>query len=47
MRYESKSSNFTWNSLGNIEEGRKNLGTDMPVIVYRLFSIYLKGRFIL
>ena len=29
---------FTWEGLGNIKEGRGNLGEDMPVIVYRLLE---------
>lgn len=32
-----------WEQLGNIEEGRKSLGTDMPVLVYRLFQYAIKG----
>ena len=33
-----KHSTFTWEGLGNIKEGRGNLGEDMPVIVYRLLE---------
>lgn len=29
---------FTWEHLGNIEEGRGDLGTEMPVLVYRLMQ---------
>jgi len=29
---------FVWNDLGNIREGRGDLGEDMPVIVYRLMQ---------
>lgn len=29
---------FTWEGLGNIKEGRGNLGEDMPVLVYRLLE---------
>lgn len=29
---------FTWESLGNVEKGRENLGTEMPVMVYRLLA---------
>jgi predicted hydrocarbon binding protein len=29
---------FTWDSLGDIEEGRGDLGPDMPVKVYRLMQ---------
>lgn len=42
MRYQDKPSKFTWESLGDIEEGRQNLGQDMPVIVYRLFQYTLR-----
>lgn len=35
-------SNFTWESLGDIDEGRGTLGQEMPVIVYRLFQYTLK-----
>ena len=33
---------FTWGSLGNIKEGRGDLGEEMPVLVYRLmeFTMY-------
>jgi len=29
---------FTWENLGNINEGRADLGEDMPVLVYRLMQ---------
>jgi len=29
---------FSWKSLGNIREGRSNLGEEMPVLVYRLMQ---------
>ena len=29
---------FTWERLGNIKEGRGDLGEDMPVLVYRLMQ---------
>lgn len=31
-------SNFAWENLGDIKEGRKNLGEDMPVFIYRLMQ---------
>jgi predicted hydrocarbon binding protein len=34
-------SRFEWANLGDIAEGRKDLGTDMPVIVYRLMQFTL------
>ncbi|MCL2373665.1 MAG: 4-vinyl reductase [Treponema sp.] len=33
--------NFTWGNLGNIKEGRNNLGEEMPVLVYRLMQFTL------
>jgi len=30
--------NFTWDTLGDVKEGRGDLGEDMPVIVYRLMQ---------
>lgn len=33
---------FEWSKLGDIALGRKTLGTDMPVIVYRLFQYTVK-----
>ena len=33
---------FTWENLGDISVGRTNLGSDMPVIVYRLFQFTLR-----
>ena len=35
---EKKHENFTWASLGNIKEGRGELGQEMPVLVYRLMQ---------
>ena len=32
---------FNWASLGNIKEGRSNLGEEMPVLVYRLMQFTL------
>ena len=29
---------FTWDSLGNIKEGRGDMGEEMPVLVYRLMQ---------
>ena len=29
---------FSWDSLGNIKEGRGDMGEDMPVLVYRLMQ---------
>lgn len=35
---------FSWNSIGNIVDGRENLGSDMPVIAYRLFQYTVKAE---
>ncbi len=37
---------FSWDSIGNVEEGRKNLGEEMPVFVYRLFQFTMKDELI-
>lgn len=29
---------FSWDKIGNIKEGRSDLGEDVPVIVYRLME---------
>ena len=33
---------FTWESIGNVVDGRRNLGEEMPVFVYRLFQFTIK-----
>lgn len=42
MNYENVPSTFTWDQLGDIEDGRKNLGTEMPVFIYRLLQYTMK-----
>ena len=42
MNYQNVPSSFSWANLGDIGEGRTNLGFNMPVIVYRLFQYALK-----
>lgn len=42
MKYENKPSKFNWACLGDVDDGRKNLGPDMPVLIYRLFQYTLK-----
>lgn len=42
MNYFNVPSAFSWETLGDIGEGRTNLGFEMPVIVYRLFQYSLK-----
>ena len=33
---------FSWNSIGNVAEGRERLGETMPVFMYRLFEYSVK-----
>ncbi|MDR1966292.1 MAG: 4-vinyl reductase [Synergistaceae bacterium] len=35
---ENPHNTFTWENLGDIKEGRGDLGEDMPVLVYRLMQ---------
>lgn len=35
---------FTWESIGNVIDGRHNLGESMPVFVYRLFQFTIKDE---
>ena len=42
LNYNQKPAGFTWDSLGNLHEGRSTLGFEMPVLVYRLFQYTLK-----
>jgi len=35
---EKKHNNFIWKNLGDIKEGRGDLGEEMPVLVYRLMQ---------
>ena len=41
---EKNENRFTWDLIGNIPEGRSNLGEGMPVLVYRLFQYTLKDE---
>lgn len=34
----TKNNDFSWENLGNIKEGRKELGENMPVLLYRMFA---------
>jgi len=34
---------FKWEDIGNIKEGRMNLGEEMPVSVYRLFQYTMRN----
>ena len=42
MKCREISSDFTWDVLGNVDEGRVNLGQEAPVIMYRLFQYTLR-----
>ncbi len=35
---------FTWESIGDVVDGRQHLGENMPVYVYRLFQFTLKDE---
>ncbi len=35
---------FTWESIGDVIDGRQNLGEEMPVFVYRLFQFTIKDE---
>ena len=39
-------SKFSWEALGDIENGRKNLGTSMPVIVYRILQYSVRDELV-
>ncbi len=41
---ELEDNKFTWESIGDLVEGRRNLGKDMPVFVYRLFQFTIKDE---
>ena len=35
---------ISWDTIGNIAEGRKHLGEEMPVMVYRLYEYTIKAE---
>ncbi len=39
---EENESRFSWDSIGDVKDGRCNLGEEMPVYVYRLFQFTMK-----
>lgn len=41
---KSNENKFTWDSIGDVIDGRKNLGESMPVFVYRLFQFTIKDE---
>lgn len=46
FREEREDSNFSWEYLGNVEEGRPNLGKTMDVSTYRLMQFTLRDTMI-
>jgi len=38
IKNDSEYKSFSWNALGDIKEGRGDLGEEMPVIIYRLMQ---------
>ena len=45
--FEAEDENkFTWESIGDVIDGRKNLGEGMPVYVYRLFQFTIKDELV-
>lgn len=41
---EEDENKFTWDSIGDVIDGRQNLGESMPVFVYRLLQFTLKDE---
>ncbi len=41
---EENTNKFSWDSIGDIKDGRCNLGEDMPVYVYRLFQFTMRDE---
>lgn len=39
---DEPTNDFTWESIGDLETGRQNMGPDMPVLVYRLFQYTMR-----
>lgn len=39
-------SKFSWEALGDIENGRNNLGTSMPVTVYRILQYSIRDELV-
>ena len=42
FKEDRKENKFEWNILGNISEGRPNLGKTMDIVVYRLMQFTLR-----
>ncbi len=43
---DSEDEKFNWDLIGDISNGRRNLGGTMPVYIYRLFQFTLKDELI-
>ena len=41
---EEDENKFTWDSIGDVMDGRRNLGESMPVFIYRLFQFTIKDE---
>ncbi|MEG0771422.1 MAG: V4R domain-containing protein [Clostridia bacterium] len=42
--FDNNENTFSWESIGNTIIGRKNLGEDMPVFVYRMLQFSLRAE---
>lgn len=42
--HSGEETSISWNTIGNIAEGRKHLGEEMPVKVYRLYEYTIKAE---
>ncbi len=41
---EDENTGFSWGSIGDVANGRRNLGETMPVLVYRLLQFTMKDE---
>jgi predicted hydrocarbon binding protein len=46
FKEERNYNSFSWKDLGDIKQGRPNLGPKVPVLIYRLFQYTLRDRLI-
>ncbi len=42
--FDDTNTSFDWDSIGNIVNGRKDFGENMPVFLFRLFQFNLKNQ---
>lgn len=42
--HSGEETEISWNTIGNIAEGRKHFGVEMPVMVYRLLEYTIKAE---